>query len=50
MSLSGRPTVLEKAQSMRRLVRNPIAIAIAFGFSLLAATATASAGVLPPTQ
>jgi hypothetical protein len=35
---------------MRRIVRNPIAVAVAFTFSLLAATATVSAGVLPPTQ
>ena len=35
---------------MRRLVRNPAAVAVAFALSLLAATATVSAGVLPPTQ
>jgi hypothetical protein len=41
---------IRETNHMRRLVRNPIAIAIAFGFSMLAATATASAGILPPTQ
>lgn len=35
---------------MRRILHNPVAVAVAFAISLLAATATVSAGGLPPIQ
>ena len=39
-----------RSHHMRRILRNPVAVAVAFAISLLAATATASAGGLPPIQ